>query len=202
MKNLWMVAFLISFSWVALAQDGADTDASVPNPRVRMDTNLGAIVIELDRRRAPKTVDNFLHYVRSGHYENTIFHRVINGFMAQGGGYTAEFVEKPTAEPVVNESGNGLSNSRGTVGIARIDDPHSAASQFYFNLVDNSFLDPRPTRWGYAVFGKVVSGMNVVDEIGHRQTGRAGPFAGDVPVDPVTIERAVELEDPATQSDP
>ena len=91
---------------------------------------------------------------------------------------------------------------RVALGIARIDDPHSAASQFYFNLVDNSFLDPRPTRWGYAVFGKVVSGMNVVDEIGHRQTGRAGPFAGDVPVDPVTIERAVELEDPATQSDP
>ena len=121
-----------------------------------------------------------------------MFHRVVAGFIAQAGGYTADLNPKPTTGSVVNESGNGLSNLRGTVGFARANEPHSGTSQFYINLADNLDLNPRPTRWGYAVFGTVVEGMEVVDEIGHRPTGAGGPFDRSVPVDPVTIER-IEL---------
>ncbi len=163
-------------------------------PQVRVYTNHGAFVIELDSARAPLTVANFLSYVRAGHYTGTIFHRVIPNFVAQGGGYDDKFVEKPTQAPVSNESGNGLSNRRGTVGLARTGAPHSGTSQFYINLADNPALDPQTSRWGYAVFGKVVEGMMVVDEIGNVGTGSAGPFEADVPLKPVIIEKIEEVQ--------
>ena len=132
---------------------------------------MGSFVIELDTERAPLTVANFLEYVRAGHYNGTIFHRVINNFVAQGGGYDEKYVEKPTRAGIPNESGNGLSNRRGTVGLARTGEPHSGNAQFYINLADNPALDPQASRWGYAVFGRVVEGMNVVDDIGAVATG-------------------------------
>lgn len=162
------------------------------DPRVRFVTTLGDFVIELNSRRAPLTTESFLQYAREGHYEGTVFHRVIQGFVAQAGGYTADLQEKQVERSVVNESGNGLSNLRGTVGLARTTEPHSGTSQFYINLADNLDLNPRPTRWGYTVFGTVVEGMEVVDEIGHRPTGAGGSFDRNVPVEPIVIER-VEL---------
>lgn len=159
------------------------------DPRVNVVTNAGSFAIELDVDRAPLTVENFLAYAREGHYDGTIFHRVIQGFVAQAGGYTGDFQLKPTERMVVNEAGNGLSNLRGTVGLARTSDPHSGNSQFYINLVDNLDLNPRPTRWGYAVFGTVVEGMEVVDEIGHVPTGANGPFERNVPVQNIVIQR-------------
>jgi cyclophilin family peptidyl-prolyl cis-trans isomerase len=162
--------------------------------RVRVQTNLGSFVIRVDRARAPLTVEAFLKNVESGFYEGTVFHRVVQGFVAQGGGYTADLQLKPTSDTVANESGNGLSNLRGSVGLARTNEPHSGTTQFYVNLADNFDLNPRPTRWGYAVFGTVVEGMEVVDEIGHRPTGAGGPFDRSVPVEPITIERIELLE--------
>jgi cyclophilin family peptidyl-prolyl cis-trans isomerase len=150
--------------------------------------------MELDRNRAPLTVEAFLNYAKEGFYSGVIFHRVVAGFIAQAGGYTAALEPKPVSKTVINESGNGLSNLRGSVGFARTTDPHSGTSQFYVNLADNIDLNPRPTRWGYAVFGKVVEGMEVVDEIGHAPTHSAGPFAGNVPVEPIVIERVELLE--------
>ncbi len=161
---------------------------------VRVYTNAGSFLIELDNARAPLTVQNFLEYVRAGHYNGTIFHRVISGFVAQGGGYDENFQERPTRAGIVNESGNGLSNRRGTVGIARTGEPHSANAQFYVNLADNAALDPQPSRWGYAVFGKIIEGMGVLDEIGVVATGAAGPFDKDVPVKAVVIEKIEELK--------
>ena len=163
-------------------------------PLVRVHTSAGSFLIELDSTRAPLTVANFLEYVRAGHYNGTIFHRVISGFVAQGGGYDEKFQERPARASVPNESGNGLSNRRGTVGIARTGDPHSANAQFYINLADNAALDPQPSRWGYAVFGKIIEGMMVVDEIGVVATGSGGPFDKDVPVKPVVIEKIEELK--------
>lgn len=155
---------------------------------------MGSFVVALDSARAPLTVANFLEYVRAGHYEGTIFHRVINNFVAQGGGYDEQYVEKPTRANIVNESGNGLSNRRGTVGMARTGEPHSANAQFYINLTDNPTLDPQPSRWGYAVFGQVVEGMQVVDAIGAVATGEVGPFDRDAPLKPVVIQRIVEIK--------
>lgn len=171
---------------------GAQELETLPDPRARIVTSVGTFVIELDRDRAPLTVEHFLSYAREGHYEGTIFHRVIQGFVAQTGGLTPDLQVKPTTRTVVNESGNGLSNLRGSVGLARTTDPHSGDSQFYVNLADNLDLNPRPTRWGYAVFGTVVEGMEVVDEIGHVPTGAAGEFARNVPVENIILER-VEL---------
>jgi cyclophilin family peptidyl-prolyl cis-trans isomerase len=164
------------------------------NPRVRVDTNMGKFVIELNSQRAPLTVANFLEYVRAGHYNGTIFHRVIANFVAQAGGYDEKNVEKPVRASVPNESGNGLSNQRATVGLARTGDPHSGTAQFYINFADNSTLDPQPSRWGYAVFGRVVEGMNVVDDIGAVATGEAGPFERDAPLKPVIIIRIEEVK--------
>jgi len=161
-------------------------------PRVLVVTTAGNFVIELDPGRAPRTVEAFLSYVKAGFYSGVIFHRVVAGFIAQAGGYTADMVAKPVTENVINESGNGLSNLRGTVGFARSAEPHSGTSQFYVNLADNIDLNPRPTRWGYAVFGKVVEGMEVVDDIGHRPTAGGGPFQSSVPVEPIVIQR-IEL---------
>jgi cyclophilin family peptidyl-prolyl cis-trans isomerase len=157
--------------------------------RVRVETTLGSFVIELDAQRSPLTVANFLEYVKAGHYTDTLFHRVIGNFVVQGGGYDAKYVEKPTRAGAPNESGNGLSNRRGTVGLARTGDPHSGTAQFYVNLADNAALDPQPSRWGYAVFGRIVDGMRVVDDIGAVATGAVGKFDRDVPLQPVMIKR-------------
>ena len=190
-RKLRLLAILavVAMPLFAAAQEAFEPSQESDEPRVRVVTTAGSFVIQLDRVRAPLTVAAFLDYVRKGHYEGTIFHRVIPGFIAQGGGYTKDFELKPTEGTVVNESGNGLSNMRGTVGLARTNEPHSGTSQFYINLADNLDLNPRPTRWGYAVFGTVVEGMEVVDEIGHSPTGAGGPFDRNVPIDPVVIER-------------
>lgn len=183
------------YLFLAPVMTGAqEIPAGTSDPRVRVDTNLGSFVIELDRSRAPLTVETFLQYVHEGHYEGTVFHRVIQGFVAQTGGYTEDFQLKPVGRTVVNESGNGLSNMRAMVGLARAADPHSGNAQFYINLADNLDLNPRPTRWGYTVFGTVVEGMEVVDEIGHRPTGAREPlFDRSVPVDTIVIQRIEEL---------
>jgi cyclophilin family peptidyl-prolyl cis-trans isomerase len=169
------------------------------DPRVRIQTTVGDFVIELDNLRAPLTSANFLNYVREGFYDNTLIHRVIPNFVVQGGGYTADYADKPVHGPIPNESGNGLSNSRGTVGMARGDSPHSATSQFYVNLNDNGGLNPLPSRWGYAVFGKVVEGMEVIDHIAHVATGQGGPFGSDAPLEQILIKHAEVIgEKPAT----
>ena len=165
-----------------------------PHPQVALETNFGTFIVQLDRRRAPLTVANFLHYVDTGFYNDTIFHRVIPGFVIQDGGFSSDYVEKKTAAPIPNESGNGLSNMRGTIAMARDDYPHSATAQFYINLADNHKLDPQPGRWGYAVFGEVIRGMDVVDKIAAVPTGKAGPFARDAPLTPVIITRAFVLK--------
>jgi cyclophilin family peptidyl-prolyl cis-trans isomerase len=162
--------------------------------RVRMQTNQGSVVFELDAQRAPLSVANFLEYVRSGHYQGTVFHRVIGNFVVQGGGYDEKQVEKPTRATVPNESGNGLSNRRGTLAMARTGSPHSATAQFYINLADNVALDPQVSRWGYAVFGRVVEGMDVVDAIGSVETGEVGTFKGDAPLKAVVIEKIEEVK--------
>lgn len=172
-------------------------DAALAGPLVQLDTTKGAIVIELDAERAPRTVENFLAYVKSDHYAGTIFHRVIDGFMIQGGGYTPTLEARPTRAPVALESRNGLSNVRGSIAMARTADPDSATSQFFINVVDNPRLDyPRPDGNGYAVFGKVVKGMEVVDAIKSVPTGTQGEFE-NVPTEPVVIEKATLLPDPA-----
>jgi len=158
--------------------------------QVRVTTNLGAFVIEVFDDRAPITSANFLRYVREGFYSNTLLHRVVANFVIQGGGHDATTQQlKPTHENIANESGNGLQNKRGTVGMARGGSPHSGNAQFYVNLVDNPDLDPVPTRWGYAVFGRIVQGMDVIDRIGETPTGAVGPFKSDSPLKPVIIEK-------------
>jgi len=154
---------------------------------------MGDFALELDPVRAPLSVANFIQYVGDKHYEGTIFHRVIGNFVVQAGGFTPDGTERPTRTPVPNESGNGLSNRRGTVAMARTDDPHSATSQFYINLTDNLALDPAPTRWGYAVFGRVTEGMEVIDKIASVATGARGKFEEDAPLEPIVIVSA-ELE--------
>jgi peptidyl-prolyl cis-trans isomerase A (cyclophilin A) len=161
--------------------------AASASPRVQVVTSLGNFTIELNAERAPLTVANFLSYVDQGNYTNTLFHRVVSGFVIQGGGFDGDYKLKPAAMKVPNESGNGLSNVRGTVGMARTSDPHAANNQFYVNLADNAELDPNQTRWGYAVFGHVTSGMDVVDRIGNVATSAHGLLKEDVPVKPVII---------------
>lgn len=161
-------------------------------PVVELDTNMGAIVIELNEEKAPKTVENFLNYVKSGHYDGTIFHRIIDGFMIQGGGMDAEMNEKATNAPVENEADNGLKNDKGTIAMARTQDPHSATSQFFINVKDNDFLNHSGKNmqgWGYTVFGKVTSGMDVIEKMRGVPTGRFGMHA-DVPKEPVVINSA------------
>nr|WP_265088384.1 peptidylprolyl isomerase [Psychrobacter immobilis] len=161
-------------------------------PVVELDTNMGAIVIELNEKKAPKTVENFLNYVKSGHYDGTIFHRIIDGFMIQGGGMDAEMNEKATNAPVENEADNGLKNDKGTIAMARTQDPHSATSQFFINVKDNDFLNHSGKNmqgWGYTVFGKVTSGMDVIEKMRGVPTGRFGMHA-DVPKEPVVINSA------------
>jgi peptidyl-prolyl cis-trans isomerase B (cyclophilin B) len=163
--------------------------------KVRLDTNHGAIVLELDDDNAPATVANFLQYAQDGHYDDTVFHRVIDGFMIQGGGFAPGMKQKPTRAPVANEAGNGLKNRKYTVAMARTSDPHSATAQFFINVADNDFLDykgPSPQGWGYCVFGKVVEGADVVDRIRNVGTGRSGPHE-NVPSEDVVIRKAEVL---------
>lgn len=168
----------------------AETSTS---PKVRLETNMGAIVLELNREKAPVSVENFLSYVKDGHFEGTIFHRVISNFMIQGGGFTQDYRQKATKAPIKNEADNGLKNERGTVAMARTSDPHSATAQFFINVVNNDFLNYTAANsrgWGYAVFGKVVEGMDVVDKIRNTPTGSGGPFPTDVPRETVIIQKA------------
>ena len=178
---------------VALGAAALCTTALAADPQVELKTNMGSIVIELYPDKAPKTVENFLQYVKDGQYKGTIFHRVISGFMIQGGGFTADYAQKKTRAPVQNEANNGLKNDIGTVAMARTPDPHSASAQFFINHKNNDFLNysaPTPQGWGYCVFGKVVKGMDVVNKIAALETGPGGPFPTDVPRKPVVIEDA------------
>ncbi|WWF03642.1 peptidylprolyl isomerase [Methylococcus capsulatus] len=167
---------------------------ALPTPtQVQLHTNLGDIVIRLDADKAPVSTANFLSYVKEGFYDGTIFHRVIPGFMAQGGGFTQDYKQKSTHAPIKNEADNGLTHKRGTVAMARTPDPNSATAQFFINYVDNNFLNyksPTPQGWGYAVFGEVVKGMEVVDEMAKVPTGAGGPFPTDVPQKAIVIEKA------------
>jgi peptidyl-prolyl cis-trans isomerase B (cyclophilin B) len=159
---------------------------------VKLKTNFGIIALELDAGRAPETVKNFLEYVESGFYANTVFHRVIDGFMIQGGGFEPGMRQKPARSPIKNEAGNGLKNERYTVAMARTSEPHSASSQFFINVKDNDFLNhttPSSQGWGYCVFGKVVEGQDIVDRVKRVKTGKRGAHA-DVPVEDVVIEKA------------
>jgi peptidyl-prolyl cis-trans isomerase B (cyclophilin B) len=166
------------------------------NPQVELHiAGLGTITLELDAAKAPKSVENFLAYVNKGHYDNTIFHRVIPGFMIQGGGFEPGMGQKESDAPIENEANNGLKNDKYTIAMARTNDPHSASSQFFINVADNGFLNhtaPSAQGWGYAVFGKVISGTDVVDKIAAVKTGQKG-YHGDVPKDDVVIEKAVAL---------
>jgi peptidyl-prolyl cis-trans isomerase B (cyclophilin B) len=166
------------------------------NPRVNLKTNMGDIVIELNAEKAPKSAENFLMYAREGAYNNTIFHRVMDGFMVQGGGFEPGMKQKPTHAPIDNEAANGLKNDKYTVAMARTNDPHSATSQFFINVANNEFLNftaPSGNGWGYAVFGKVVQGEDVVDKIRAVKTGNAGPHQ-NVPTTDVVIEQATIIE--------
>jgi peptidyl-prolyl cis-trans isomerase B (cyclophilin B) len=163
---------------------------------VELHTNHGVIKLELNAEKAPKTVENFLNYVNKGHYDNTVFHRVIDGFMIQGGGFEPGMKQKPSDAPVENEANNGLKNVRGSVAMARTNDPHSATAQFFINVSDNDFLNhsaPTPQGWGYCVFAEVVDGLDVLDSIRKVKTGNKGGHQ-DVPTDDVIIEKAVVTE--------
>lgn len=159
---------------------------------IKLTTNLGVITLELDAEKAPKTAENFVQYVQDGHYNGTVFHRVIKGFMVQGGGFDVEMNQKDVRNPIDNEAANGLKNKRGTIAMARTNDPHSATAQFFINLVDNDFLDfraPSGNGWGYCVFGAVVDGLDVIDAMAKVATGNKG-FHQDVPREAIIIEKA------------
>lgn len=190
------LALLASITLIGLASFSDDL-AAQGNPQAIMHTSMGDIQLELYAEKAPITVANFISYAKSGFYDGTIFHRVIGSFMIQGGGFTPDMQKKATGEPIQNEAANGLSNSRGTISMARTNDPHSATAQFFINVGNNTNLDfsgeQNSRSWGYAVFGRVVSGMDVVDAIRNVATETVGPYA-DVPVEPVTID-SVEIID-------
>ena len=172
------------------------TNAAAEKPvQELLETSAGDITLELDAAKAPKTVANFLEYVKDKHYDGLVFHRVIKNFMIQGGGYDETYAQRKTRKPVENEAQNGLSNARGSIAMARTGDPHSATSQFFINHVDNNRLDyPSFDGWGYAVFGKVTEGMDVVDKIADTPTAAIPPFGRDVPATPVTIKRISLVE--------
>ncbi|MCH9673268.1 MAG: peptidyl-prolyl cis-trans isomerase [Gammaproteobacteria bacterium] len=179
---------------------GGHQNALAENPRVRMTTSMGEIVLELEADKAPATVANFLNYVKRDFYVDTIFHRVIDGFMIQGGGWTTQFERKETSAPIQNEADNGLKNALGTVAMARTGDPHSATAQFFINVNDNDFLNhtKKSSRgWGYAVFGRVVEGMDVVDKMRAVPTGARGPMRQDVPQVDIVITKMTIMETPA-----
>ncbi|MEK7792766.1 MAG: peptidylprolyl isomerase [Pseudomonadota bacterium] len=183
--------FLIALSLILVS-----LTAHAVNPHVVMKTNLGDITLELYPEKAPKTVENFLKYVEDGFYKNTVFHRVIANFMIQGGGFDSSLKQKPTRSPIENEAGNGLTNQVGTIAMARTSDPHSATAQFFINIANNTFLNftaPNQNGYGYAVFGKVTGGMEIINKIAGTPTGAGGPFPGDVPKNSIVIEDIVLL---------
>lgn len=188
--------FLPAIAALPTAPLGA-SEADQPIPTVSLKTSAGTIVLELDSASAPATVENFLRYVDDDFYDGTIFHRVIEGFMIQGGGFTPALARKSTRDPIVNEASNGLANTRYTIAMARTNAPHSATAQFFINTVDNGNLDhtaATPRGWGYAVFGRVVGGHDVIDRISSTPTGASGPFSRDVPLEPIIIESAEQIE--------
>ena len=196
MRPIALAVTALLLTGVLAAQEAPNSEEApsegTPNPQMILDTTEGVIVIELFPDEAPISVDNIIQYVEDGFYEETIFHRVINGFMVQGGGFGQDLVKKPVRDPVPNEANNGLKNKRGTIALARTSNPHSATAQFYINLIDNDSLDHRAETeagWGYCVFGRVVEGMNVVDRIARARTQTRGSMR-DVPALPIVIERA------------
>ena len=202
MKQLIVASFTIALAFLSplrAAEKAAPAPAekTAPPVYVQVVTSAGSFTIELNPERAPLTVAQFLKSVDQGYYTGTIFHRAIPGFIIQGGGYDVEYKLKGNPPKVVNESGNGLTNQRGAVGLARTSAPHDGDVQFYVNLGDNAALDPNQTRWGYAVFGKVVQGMEVVDQISLVPTGAKGPFKENAPVKPVIIEKIEHVPAPA-----
>jgi len=201
-RRLRALGLLAAVALGSMSLNSAAADAPKPT-RVRIETSMGNFVIEVNNERAPLSSANFLQYVRSGFYDGTLFHRVIANFVIQGGGYDTRFTIKTPKGNVDNESGNGLSNKRYTVGLARQEAPHSGNSQFYINLADNDDLDPTPLRWGYAVFGRVVSGFDVVERIGRVATGELGPFKKDAPQVPVIITKAeIDTSEPPAAAAP
>ncbi|HEY2144776.1 MAG TPA: peptidylprolyl isomerase [Steroidobacteraceae bacterium] len=195
MKQLLLILGLFTASSLPLAFAAEKSPApekpaaAAASPQVQVVTSMGNFTIELNAERAPLTVANFLNYVDQGHYTGTIVHRVVANFVIQMGGFDTDYKPRPAATKVANESGNGLSNVRGTVGLARTSDPHGGNAQFYVNIADNAALDPNQTRWGYAVFGKVVAGMDIVDRISNVATGSHGPLKEEAPVKPIVILR-------------
>ena len=190
------LAFGLAGASQAASTTSTEGQSMSTTPRVKLETSMGDMVIQLDAEKAPKTVDNFLTYVKEGFYDGTIFHRVIGNFMIQGGGFEPNMKQKTTHEAVENEANNGLKNDRYTLAMARTSDPHSATAQFFINVSDNDFLNftaPTPNGWGYAVFGKVVEGTEVVDQIKGVKTGTKG-FHQDVPTEDVVIEKATVIE--------
>jgi cyclophilin family peptidyl-prolyl cis-trans isomerase len=188
---LSLLALMLPMPWQAAAQDDP------PNPRVQFITSMGKFTVELYPQKAPKTVENFLTYVKDGFYKGTVFHRVIDGFMIQGGGFSADMQRKDTREPIENEAANGLKNIAGSIAMARTGQPHSATAQFFINVADNPYLDhkkPAGRGWGYAVFGRCVEGMDVVEQIKAVPTANNGPYR-NVPVEPVVIKTVKLLDE-------
>jgi cyclophilin family peptidyl-prolyl cis-trans isomerase len=183
----WSRRALIASLAIALAPTAVLADAA---PQVKFQTSVGDFVVELNPEKAPKTVDNFLQYVKAKHYDGTIFHRVISNFMVQGGGYTVKYEQKITRPPILLEANNGLKNEVGTIAMARTMDPNSATSQFFINVKDNTALNARGNADGYAVFGRVISGMDTIQKIRNVPTGPGGPFPTDAPQTPVIINSA------------
>ncbi len=195
MKKNFLKVCLV-FTALAVMAGMPQAQAAGEKPMVKIETSMGDITVELDAEKAPLTVANFLEYAKSGHYDGTIFHRVIDNFMIQGGGFDQNMTQKPAPKTVKNEADNGLKNDIYTIAMARTPDPHSASAQFFINTKDNDFLNftaPTPSGWGYAVFGKVVEGKDVVDAIGKVKTGKSGPH-GDVPVEPIVIKTITVVE--------
>ena len=191
------IGLTLILSFLSSAYGETTTTMSNTNPQVQLQTNHGAITLELYPEQAPNTVANFLQYVEAGFYNGTVFHRIIPNFMIQGGGFDQDYQQKPTRDPIDNEADNGLTNDRGTIAMARTSDPNSATAQFFINNVDNAFLNFRskdPSGWGYCVFGRVTSGIETVDAISQVTTGAVGPFNSDAPTEPVIIESATVLK--------
>ena len=187
---------LLTFTSLCLLVSSVNAADDLTKKRVKLETSEGNIVLELDITRAPLSVLNFMKYVESGFYDGTIFHRVIKNFMIQGGGFTPEMDRKQPNAPILNEADNGLKNVRGTIAMARTNDPHSATAQFFINVTDNTFLNhtaKTPRGWGYAVFGRVIKGLNVVDKIRNQRTGPNGPFPSDVPLKMILIHKATVI---------
>ena len=200
MQNFILAAASVVLAIVSFAHAEEGTATAT---HAKIQTSKGDIIVELYPEQAPKTVANFMEYATSGHYDRLIFHRVVPGFVIQGGGYSSGFIERPTNDPIPYEGDNGLSNARGTLAMARTSDPDSATSQWYINLKDNTKLDHRENDlgpiYGYTVFGRVIDGMDVVDEIGAVETGSGGPFDSEVPQETIVIERIDPAEAPAIE---